>query len=224
MLEDLWKERGEKVRVRKLAKIAGVIGSFTLAMGNVARFYTRGMLTQVVVLIGRARWESCGQLKMRVLEEIEFWRKNLRSLNCWRMHDSEEVVYFKEGCVDMFSDASDFQLAGARFEGEQVCWDTRFKVSLSEKEKGASSTFRELRAIEEGLRAHGSSLRGKTVRWGCDNWLAGKIVKWGSMKRDCHQVATEIEKLCRRFEIRLETFWIPRESRQIEPVMLGVKR
>ena len=79
--------------------------------------------------------------------------------------------------MDMFSDASDFQLAGARFEGEQVCWDTRFKVSLSEKEKGLSSTFRELRAIEEGLRAHGGSLRGKTVRWGYDNWPAGKIVK-----------------------------------------------
>ena len=42
LLEELWKERGEMVRVRKLAKIAGVIGSFTLAMGNVARFYTRG--------------------------------------------------------------------------------------------------------------------------------------------------------------------------------------
>ena len=59
---------------------------------------------------------------------------------------------------------SDFQLAGARFEGEEVCWDTRFKVSLTERERGASSTFRELRVIEEGLRAHGDSLRGKIVR------------------------------------------------------------
>ena len=92
------------------------------------------------------------------------------------MQDTEDVVYCKEGCVDMFSDTSDFQLAGARFEGEQVCWDTRFKVLLSEKEKRASRFFRELRAIEEGLRAHGSSLRGKIVRWGCDNWSAGKIV------------------------------------------------
>ena len=116
----------------------------------------------------------------------------------------------------MFPDASDFQLARARFEGEQVCWDMRFKVSLTEKEKGASSTYRELRAIEEGLRVHGSSLRGKIVRWGCENWSAGKIVKWGSMKRDCHKVAVEIEKLCRKFEIRLETFWISRESKEIE--------
>ena len=93
-----------------------------------------------------------------------------------------------------------------------MCWDTCFKVSLTEREKGSSSTYRELRAIEEGLRAHGRSLMGKTVRWGCDNWPAGKIVKWGSMKK----VAVEIEKLCRKFEIRLETFWISRESRQIE--------
>ena len=116
----------------------------------------------------------------------------------------------------MFSNVSDFQLARARFEGEQVCWDTRFKVSLTEKKKGANSTYRELRAIEEGLRVHGRSLRGKIVRWGCDNWSAGKIVKWGSMKRDCHKVAVEIEKLCRKFEIRLETFWISRESKEIE--------
>ena len=40
LLEELWKERGEMVRVRKIARVAGVIGSFTLAMGNVARFYT----------------------------------------------------------------------------------------------------------------------------------------------------------------------------------------
>ena len=151
-----------------------------------------------------------------MVNEVSFWMKNLRKLNGWRMWGSEEIVYCKAGVVDMFSDASDFQLAGAKFEEEQVCWDTRFKVSLTEGEKSSSSTFRELRAIEEGLRAHGRTLRGKIVRWGCDNWSAGKIVKWGSMKRDCHSVALEIEKLCREFEIKLETFWISRDSKQIE--------
>ena len=38
----------------------------------------------------------------------------------------------------------------------------------------------------------------------------------GVNERDCHQVAVEIEKLCRKFEIRLETFWISRESKEIE--------
>ena len=101
LLEELWKKRGEMIGVRDLAKVAGVIGSFTLAMGNVTRFYTRGMLTQVAEMAGRAGWESRGLMERRVLDEIVFWRKNLRSLNGWRMRDMEDVVYCKEGCVDI---------------------------------------------------------------------------------------------------------------------------
>ena len=56
-----------------------------------------------------------------------FLENNLRRLNGWRMHDTEDVVYCTEGRVDMFLDASDFQLAGAQFKGDKVCWDTRWK-------------------------------------------------------------------------------------------------
>ena len=45
---------------------------------------------------------------------------------------------------------------------------------------------------------------------------AGKIVKWGSIKKDFHKLAVKIEELCRRYEVKLETFWISRESREIE--------
>ena len=81
LLEELWKKRKEMVGVREIAKVAGVIGSFTLAMGNVARFYTRGMLTQVVEMSERAGWESQGLMESGVLDKIVFWMKNLRSLN-----------------------------------------------------------------------------------------------------------------------------------------------
>ena len=90
--------------------------------------------------------------------------KNLRNLNGWTMRVLEDVTYCKEGCVNMFSDASDFQWAGAQIEDGKVCWDTRFKVALTEEERGASSTFRELRGIEEGLKFQGEKLRGLTVR------------------------------------------------------------
>ena len=93
LLEDLWKRRGEMVGVKEIARVAGVIGSFTLAMGNVVRFYTRGMLTQVAEMFGRAGWQCNGRIEGRVLDEILFWIKNLRSLNGWMMHDTEEVVY-----------------------------------------------------------------------------------------------------------------------------------
>ena len=51
------------------------------------------------------------------------------------MHGLEDVVYCKQGVVNMFSDASKFQLTGARIEDDGVLWDTRFKVSLSERER-----------------------------------------------------------------------------------------
>ena len=177
MLEDLLKDRKESVRIRRLARVAGMIGSFSLAMGNVARFHTRGMLTQVAMVSGKAGWESSCKMDERVIREIRFWKENIRELNGWRMRNLEEVVYCKKGSVSMFSDASEIQVGGARIEGNRVCWDTVFKVSLTEEERAGSSTYRELRGIEEGLRANGRSLRGKTVRWGCDNWCAGKIVK-----------------------------------------------
>ena len=96
-----------------------------------------------------------------------------------------------------------------------MCWDMRFKVSLTEREIEVSSTFRELRVIEEGLRAHGDSLWGKIVRWVCDNWSAGKIVKWGLMKRDCHEVAVRINSLIQRLEIDFEVVWQKRETEEI---------
>ena len=36
------------------------------------------------------------------------------------------------------------------------------------------------------------------------------------MEGDCHAVALRIEELCRKWKIRLETFWISRDSKQIE--------
>ena len=53
LLEDLWKRRTEMVGVKEIARVASVIGSFTLAMGSVTRFYTKGMLTQVADMSGR---------------------------------------------------------------------------------------------------------------------------------------------------------------------------
>ena len=42
LLEDLWMERGEMVKVRKIARVAGVIGSFTLAMGKGGKILYQG--------------------------------------------------------------------------------------------------------------------------------------------------------------------------------------
>merc|ERR1711867_17381 len=80
--------------------------------------------------------------------------RSLRDLNGWEMRMSDKVVYCRGGQVEMFSDASDLQMGGARFYGEKVAWDTVFKAALAEEERKRSSTFRELRGIEEGILAN----------------------------------------------------------------------
>ena len=94
----------------------------------------------------------------------------------------EEVAYCRAGQVEIFSDVSDRQVSGASFERSKVAWDTAFKAVLAEEERTKSSTYRELREIEEGILVNGRKLQRKTVRRKCDNWATGKIVKLGSMK------------------------------------------
>ena len=47
LLEELLQEKERFVKVKKLAKVAGMIGSFYLVMGNICRFHTRGMMSQI---------------------------------------------------------------------------------------------------------------------------------------------------------------------------------
>ena len=71
-----------------MARVAGVIGSFTLAMGNLGIFHMRGMLSQVAEVARKFGWEGKCVIEERVVEDIMFWRKNLRDLNGWNMRDS----------------------------------------------------------------------------------------------------------------------------------------
>ena len=144
LVKEMLRKSSELVKVRMIAKIAGLLGSFTLAMGSVARFYSRGMLSQVAKVVSKEGWESSCIPDEKVVGELRFWEDNLRKLNGWTMRVLEDTTYCKEGCINMFSDASDFQLAGAQIEDGEVSWDTRFKVALTEEERSARSTFREL--------------------------------------------------------------------------------
>ena len=146
LLEEILEQRF--VKVRKLARVAGMVGSFYLAMGNVTRFHMRGMMSHIAMVVDRYGWNGSLRIEDRVVPDLEFWRRNLRDLNGWEMRISDTVVYCRDGQVEMFSDASDLQVGGARFYGERVAWDTVFKGALAEEERKKSSIFRELRGIE----------------------------------------------------------------------------
>ena len=62
-------------------------------MGNVARFHTREMLSQVAEVARKFGWKGKCVMPERVVDELVFWRKNLRDLNGLNMRDSEDVVF-----------------------------------------------------------------------------------------------------------------------------------
>ena len=53
LIKEALEGSARSMTVRRIAKVAGLIGSFSLAMGNAARFYSRGMLTQVAKVVGK---------------------------------------------------------------------------------------------------------------------------------------------------------------------------
>ena len=111
----------------------------------------------------------------------------------------------------LYSDVGGHMAGGAVFKNRMVVDGTVFQISLSEEEVSQSSTFRELRGIEEGLKALQARIRGKHVRWHCDNWAACKIVEFGSMKTDCHEVAIRINNSIGDFQVDFEIVWQTRE-------------
>jgi hypothetical protein len=201
------------VPTRELAGVAGLLGSLQLAMGEVTRFYTRSMLTQIVEVTDRFGWSGKLFLSERVVQELLFWRNNLESCNGRSMRVEDKVLQVQS--ADMYSDAGEHMMGGVQLEGEHIVQGSVFKQCFLEEDSRRSSTFRELRAIEEGIRIRGEQFRGHRVRWGCDNWAASKIITLGSMKPECHEVAKVIVGLARKFDIVLEPFWLSRSSKEI---------
>jgi hypothetical protein len=152
-------------------------------------------------------------LTEEVLAELRFWRENLRALNGQKIRREAGVQVVQPKML--YSDAGGHMAGGCMIVNRRVCHDTVFKISLSEEEVFMSSTYRELRGIEEGMRALAGRDEGKGIRWHCDNWSACKIVEYGSMKADCHAVAKRINDLIRQLDVNFEIVWLSRESEEI---------
>ena len=90
--------------------------------------------------------------------ELLHWRSNLRKCNGHSIRKEDKLLQVQT--ADMYSDAGEHMMGGFQFEGEHIVQGSVFKQYFSEEESRMSSTFRELRAIEEGIRIRGSSSGG----------------------------------------------------------------
>ena len=212
-LVELLEKKDEEVELKKLASVVGLVISFGPGMGRACRFFTRFSSIIIAKVSEESGWKSKVKMPEEVVKELYYWRKNLRVLNGQMIRKSPGVKVVRPRMV--YSDAGGHMAGGGQVENKRVVDNTVFQVNLTEDEVKESSTYRELRGVEEGLRALGPELRGQRVRWHNDNWSCCKIVELGSMKPKCMEVAVNINNLIRYFDLEFEIVWQRRNTEEI---------
>ncbi|KXJ10028.1 Integrase/recombinase xerD-like [Exaiptasia diaphana] len=186
---------------RFLAKIAGSVISCALAVGPIARLFTRQMYLTIET---RLSWDSVVHFSPGLLEELRFWYLNLDCFNGYSIRPPPTSSTL------VFSDASDSGFGGysASLDGSTV------SGMFTSTDIGQSSTYRELKAIYYVCLAYLGQLRNKKVKVFTDNQGAARIVSIGSSKAHLQRVALDIFQICLRNNIVLEAQWIPRSENE----------
>ena len=131
-----------------------------------------------------------------------FWSKNINSLNTNRLDSYSKLS------VIIFSDASSVACGAYAVELDKKVihqmWDNT--------EACKSSTWREMKAIEQALKALQNCLKGKTVKWLTDDQNCIFIVKSSSIKTELHSLARSIFSTCTERCISIAIQWIPRSE------------
>ncbi|CAH3032982.1 unnamed protein product, partial [Pocillopora meandrina] len=119
---------------RELARLAGFIISLSLAVGPIARLFTRQMY---FFIQSRPSWDVSFTFSEALLQELKFWLQHINSFNGYSIRG----VFSAESTI--YTDASDFAFGGylATLGGEPV------RGMFSPADVHSSSTYRELKAV-----------------------------------------------------------------------------
>jgi hypothetical protein len=186
---------------KAIASITGRIMSMGLAIGDIARLRSRNLYA---VLQAKTTWSDNVYLTTDARQELVFWLDNVDSYNgrsLWRAPSAVRVIY---------SDASDTGYGSYVVEhGGHVVHG-----QWSDVEAKKSSTWRELRAVTQTLRAIAHELSNHRVRWFSDNQNVVRIVQVGSRVEELQKEAVDIFKVAIAHNICLEPEWIPRTQNE----------
>ena len=184
---------------RDIAKVTGTIVSMGLALGPVARLWTRGLYRAIMQA---SSWGERNQLDEDAWREIVFWKSNFETCHgqpIWWVNPRPDIL--------TYSDASDTGWGGYSVElGGNIA-----KGEWSAEEGLKSSTWRELRATRLVLESFLPNIQGQDVRHRTDNQNVVSILQVGSRHSELHDEAVAIYHLCHQFGVRLQAEWIPRE-------------
>lgn len=190
------------VSAREVARATGIIISMSLALGPVARLFTRSLYASQNS-VPSLSFKIC--LSEESLNEVQFWIDNFSDL-------VGQPMWYSSPCIDVisYSDASSTGWGGYAVQlGQLVArgdWD--------EGDRRQSSTYRELKAVRLVLESLAQFLSSKECKHRSDNQGTVAILCSGSNKKHLQSEATKIYAICRRHGIRLHAEWIPRHLNQ----------
>ncbi|KAK3084809.1 hypothetical protein FSP39_019417 [Pinctada imbricata] len=180
-----------------LAQVSGRIISMSPVIGNVSRIMTRSLYRCIEA---RQSWDHIFPLiDETVLDELSFWRSNIRSLNVRKLCQYEVPIV-------VFSDASSYA-CGAYCKSKE---GDVFHKMWTGVESRMSSTWREAKAIEFFLDHFKDSFSGKTVKCFTDSKCCISVISIGSSKVHLQRISLAIFEICRQKSITLDMQWIPR--------------
>ena len=192
-----------KASAKDISRVTGRLVSMQPALGKIVLLTTRCMYA---FLAKQSTWYREGSLDQGSLEELEFWFKNIRNKNGYRIKADPQITRV------IFTDASEFGFGGFLVTkiGQEVA-----KGTFSAAERQTSSTEREILAVKYVLQSFQNELRGQNILWYTDNQNVPIILRKGSTKMHLNKLALDIFSLALKLSVELLPVWIPREENKV---------
>ena len=199
-----------KASAREISSIAGGIVSQGLVLGPITGLFTREMYR---FIDATPSWDRKVSTPAAVYSELDFWSKNLRSLNVRPLKNLNVPVC---ASIAVQSDASNVACA-AIMKIDDALFSSHKNFSMAEVD--TSSTWRELEAVRFSLQSFAPMLHGRVVNWETDNQAVPIIAAKGSKKKHLQDLAVSLYFLCKKESINLRLSWIPRDENTVADEM-----
>ena len=189
-----------RIKVLRLASIAGQIIAMSLAIGSWARLMTRSMF---FCISQKRNWSSTVVLNQDAQNELNFWLAKVDQYNGRPMVPQSLCV----GVV--YSDASDTGFGGYLVK----CGKHEVAGSWDIHQLSFSSALKELLAVKYVLISLIYKLSGFSVKWFTDNPADNRnvalVLKIGSKKPHLQHEILQIFNICYPRFIGIDIEWIP---------------
>ena len=182
-----------RVHVRNLASWVGLLQSVRLAVGPLISL----MCWSIYDDISNARsWSTVLQLSSKGRFQIDWWVKNLSSLNGYPITKESSITAFE---FALASDASDKGFFSYRVKSLQRAFSRPFSADESKE----SSTFKELTAVKETWSKTDilEEFRGKTVGHMTDSKATVFILSGGSRNPRLQALSMSVFLTLRKYRI-----------------------